>query len=275
MTERTPQKHLHKTAERLSERDHSLLRLVRSSRFATTKQLARFHAPRYASRASALRQTSRALKFLLEHALVSTLERRIGGRRTGSTGFVWALTPKGHRLLDALDGRQPRRRYRPELEPSTAFLEHTLAVTEAHVLLEETAIAGKLDPIAFESEPTCWRRYLGPNGVVTTLKPDAFVVTAVGDYEDRSFLEIDRATEALSVIVRKCLAYQEYRRSQQEQRQHGLFPAVIWVTPTQQRADQLARRMRDEPGLAAGLFSVVALDGFVGRILAGPAPPEA
>jgi hypothetical protein len=265
---------LHRIGSALSDRDQRLLRLLGSSRFATTRQLARFLAANHTSAASALRQTSRSLKQLHDQKFVVALERRIGGARAGSTGLIWALTPLGHRLLDAVDGKPVHRRYRPEEEPFPGFLEHTLAVTETHLTFSELDVQEQIRLIRFETEPTCWRSYLGAGGITTTLKPDAKAVLAIGQYQDWYFLEIDRGTEALIVVVRKCLQYQAYRRSGLEQRTSRVFPAVLWVTHTRARADAIRERLAAEKTITPGLFTVVPIDDLRAAILAGPVSTE-
>lgn len=257
----------------LSDRDRTLLHLVAESRFATTGQLARFLRGAHATDQSALRQTSRALKYFAEQHFVATLDRRIGGKRSGSTGLIWALTPHGRRLLDTINGRPPHRRYRPEEETSPAFLEHTLAVTESHLVLHELDRAESCRLECFETEPTSWRKYLGSAGMAATLKPDAYAVIGSEKFLDYYFLEIDRGTEALVVVVRKCLQFQSYRRSGLEQRQSGIFPAVLWVTHTHARAMAIRKRLAAEPAITATLFDAVVIDDLPAYILAGPNPP--
>ena len=49
----------------------------------------------------------------------------------GSGAFVWSIGRLGARLLNLLHGpRQAVERRQQEIEPLTAFLEHTLAVAE-------------------------------------------------------------------------------------------------------------------------------------------------
>lgn len=259
-------------AAALSENDLQLLRFVRSSRFTTTKQLARFQHARYTTDASALRQTSRAMRALTDLGLTSHLDRQIGGRRSGSTGLIWALTPLGHRVLDQVNGREPRRRYRPEEEPSTTFLEHTLAITEVHLTLFELARAtdGEVLLVKFEREPASWRRYLDRTRGAVHLRSDAYAEVQVGEYRDSYFLEADRATEAPVVVVRKCLQYQQYRRAGLEQRANGVFPAVLWITPHVKRTQQLRERLKQELGLPRDLLRVVTIDDLAAHVRAGP-----
>lgn len=64
--------------------------------------------------------------------LIARLGRRIGGVRAGSSGITWQLASTGERLLRRLHGETKRRRY---VEPSAAFVKHTLAVAELAIQL--------------------------------------------------------------------------------------------------------------------------------------------
>ncbi|WP_144627367.1 replication-relaxation family protein [Arthrobacter woluwensis] len=260
-------------AGELSTKDLALLRLLEASRFATTRQLASFTQEGHSSWASALRQTSRALQSLTGHGVVVSLERRIGGRRAGSTGLIWALTPAGHRLLDTITERPAGKRYRSETEPSSTFLNHTLAITETRLRLHQLGATTTIRLAVFDHEPASWRRYLAPHGGTTTLKPDAYAVITSPDYEDHYFLEIDCNTEALVIIERKALQYQAYRRTVTEQARIGLFPAVVWVTPTEHRAERIRERLARTPGLSPGLFTAISIDQLAEHVHTGPASP--
>ncbi|OFI39547.1 hypothetical protein BIU82_00245 [Arthrobacter sp. SW1] len=260
-------------AEALSDRDLALLRFLGFSRFATTRQLARFARHRHISWQSALRQTSRAMNALTGLKLTTKFQRRVGGKRAGSTGIVWVLTPMGRRLIDAAGAEAPARRHRPETEPSTTFLKHTLAITETHLTLKELDSAGQIELLGFEREPACWRRYLASTGATSVLKPDAFIIIGLSNFEDRYFLEIDCDSEALAVIVRKAIQYQTYQRSNTEQKTHGVFPAVLWITPTERRATKINQRLAHEEDIIPGLFSAISFEHFADSVLAGPIPP--
>ena len=121
-------------AERLDATDRALLALLAAHRYATTRQLAQITelSGQYGSARSALRQTSRRLRRQHGLGLVAHLARRIGGTRAGSAGYVWYLTAAGQRLTG--EGRGVRRRFQ---EPSALFLAHTLAITQARVVIKQ------------------------------------------------------------------------------------------------------------------------------------------
>ena len=146
-------------AEQLDTTDRELLALLAAHRYATTRQLAQItELPgQYGSARSALRQTSRRLRRQHGLGLVAHLARRIGGTRAGSAGYVWYLTAAGQRLTDEGQGRGARRRFQ---EPSPLFLAHTLAITQARVIIEQAihAVGGRLARL--RTEPACWRSWL-------------------------------------------------------------------------------------------------------------------
>lgn len=85
------------------------------------------------------------------------------------------------------------------------------------------------------------------HGTASFLKPDLLLATvtrnlAAGhgeEFEDHWFLEADLATEHTPVIARQCATYQAFYATGRYQAAHGLFPAVLWVTTTETRAQAL------------------------------------
>jgi len=218
--------------DRLTDRDVELVRDIEKYRLLTTRHIQRLHfdAARPSPTASA-RACNRTLARLREAGLIKALDRRIGGVRAGSAGFVWYLGPAGDRVLQSLDhSRGPgRRNYR---EPSRHFVEHTLAIAELAVETIEAGRHGDVEVLELQTEPASWQQSLSQFGTLQTLKPYLRLVTARGDYEEHWFIEADLASEHLPVIVRQCKAYEAFRATGRYQAAHGLFPAVLWVTPT-------------------------------------------
>lgn len=266
---RISRERLHEIRSSLSERDTLVLESVARNRFLTSHQIRRTHFADHATDAAAIRSTNRALARLGDLGLIGHLRRRIGGVRAGSGSHVWSLTEAGARLLSTVaevEGLPVRFRSH---EPTSTFLEHTLAVAEVCLTLSEAAQRGEFDLLDLQREPDCWRAYSGPYGGVAQLKPDLALVTASGDYEDHWFLEIDRDTEPPSRVLRACLKYEEYRRTGEERRRLGIFPAVVWVVPDQKRAATLKRHIADEARLSRDLFTVVSLDDLATVVTAG------
>ncbi|MBU2601874.1 MAG: replication-relaxation family protein [Actinobacteria bacterium] len=253
----------------LADRDLQILVSLATHRFLTTRQICRLHFGDKPTETAALRSANRALYKLRSLRLLVALERRIGGVRAGSGSYVWSLGHIGARLLQRandVDGLPRRQRQR---EPSTTFLEHTLAVAEVSLRLREIANRGEVTLLGVQHEPACWRPYSGPGGGTVRLKPDLAAVTATEKFEDHWFFEVDLATEPPSRVVRACQNYQAYRQSGVEQRRLGLFPAVVWIVPTGRRKETLVSHLDGHDAISARLFTVITLDELEGLLRRG------
>lgn len=238
--------------ERLSERDRLILEHVAQLRLLHARQIQTLLFPdeQHASAATAARCCRRVLERLTRERLLVRLERRVGGVRAGSASFIYAIGPVGSRLIETA-GR--RRRL---TEPSLRFVDHTLAVADLLVQVTLHARRGAWELVQWQSEPNSWREVVTLGGTLV-LRPDLFVVLAVDEYELRWFIELDRATEHLPAITRKCRLYNTYYRSGKEQRRRGVFPRVLWITPTDRRTAWLRQAIAADRRLAPGLFAVV------------------
>jgi hypothetical protein len=183
-----------------------------------------------------VRQFRRMLAGLEERDLLFRLERRVGGRARGSAGYVYGVGTAGHRLRSADETASTPRPWTPR--PS--WLQHALAAGRLYVVLRSLEAERRLTLETFETEPAAWRTF-SDDGLTVTLKPDGFVVIEHGDFVDSFFIEVDCATESPATIARKCDVYRRYWLSGAEQRQHGVFPQVLWLVPSDQRRAVLAR----------------------------------
>jgi len=267
MRGRVGPRELERLREDLSGRDRAIVQTVTDARLMSGRQLQVLFFPieEHATARTAARCARRVLERLSRDRLLVRLERRIGGVRAGSASFVYALGPVGQRLLMQPG---PRRRLR---EPSGYFVAHTLAVSELVVelttasrrgVVELTTASrrGVVELLQLQHEPGCWRTF-GGLGVSQLLRPDLFVVLGVGDYEHRWFIEVDRGSESLPVVLRKCRTYEAYYASGVEQAEHGVFPHVLWIVPDSIRAERLRTTIDAEASrLTPGLFSVTTTD---------------
>jgi Replication-relaxation len=233
--------------QRLSERDRKLLEYVGELRLLGARQIQALLFPddSHATPITAARSCRRVLERLTREGLLTRLERRVGGVRAGSASYVYALTSLGQRVLD-LDGA--RRRLS---EPSAFFVAHTLAVADLLVRLVVATRTGEFVLREWQAEPACWRDVSTLGGRVV-LRPDLFVVLLVDEYELRWFVEVDRGTEHLPTLLRKCGLY----KSGVEQRQHEVFPRVLWIALDQRRAERLQEAIRKDRRLSADIFRV-------------------
>jgi hypothetical protein len=253
--------------ERLSKRDIAIIRQVAELRLMSARQIQAVHFPSsgHENEPAATRARQRVLARLSGERLLAPLKRQVGGVRAGSAGLVLTLGPIGQRVL-TIDGPQ-RRAY----EPGYRFFDHTLAVSQVMVDLTLAARAGLLDVLDWQAEPRCWREFSG-TGARRLLRPDAFVVLGVGEYELRWFVEVDRSSESLPVIVGKCRLYADYYQSGSEQvRSGGVFPRVCWIAPDEARVVRLRGAIARDRRLPERLFVVTTNERVVDGLTGGAA----
>lgn len=247
----------------LSGRDLAIIGQVANLRLMTGRQIEAVHFPvgEHETAAAAARAARRCLERLACQRLLVRLDRRIGGIRAGSLSFVYALGPVGHRVLQRSDARP---RYR---EPSAIFVDHTLGVAQLVIDLTEAARRDELDLLGCQAEPRCWRQFTSTSGL-TVLRPDLFVSLGVGDFEHRWFVEVDRGTEHLPALIRKCRQYEAYYATGVEQAEHGVFPRACWIVPDARRADRLRTAIDDDRRLTDTLFHVTTTNAGVDALKA-------
>lgn len=246
----------------LSERDWALLRLLSRHCYATTKQLQRRLFTDHATPSAATRATVRVLDRLLQQRLVTRLERKIGGHTRGSASYIWHLDAAGERLTRRDGGS--RRRF---TDPSLPFLDHCLQVTETAVVLHELTSASNLRLTKLEIETEAWRSFLTRHGIATILKPDLYARLSGPDFDDHWYIEVDLGTESVVPVLRdKCAAYAAYRAIGRAQAEHGVFPRVLWIVPTQRRADRLTTAIHSDRNLPDRLFTVITPTGLPATI---------
>jgi hypothetical protein len=119
-------------------------------------------------------------------------------------------------------------------------------------------------------EPICWRTYTDARGATKKLKPDMFAITASDEYEYNWFLEVDRATEAPSTVLRKCAQYAAYYKTGAEQQKYSVFPVVVWLVPDEKRQKSIASRIAKEiTGKDARLFVAIVEKELESLVLNG------
>jgi hypothetical protein len=252
---------------RLSDRDRAIIETLDTLRVATTAQLKRLHFAELTD-ASAARQAPKALQRLAQLGALTMLDRRVGGVRAGSAATVWALDAAGQRIASEAGpagGTRPRRPWTPSLP----FIAHRLDISSLYVDLVEAHRNAACELILFEAEPLAWRRFAGPHGGSSNVKPDAAVRLGVADFERGFFIEVDRGTEALPTIARKCLAYRRYWEAGREQSRLGYFPRVVFSVMTAARKEALAEVIAHQPEESQLLFQVVRAEDLLGALLGG------
>lgn len=245
----------------LSGRDLGILRQVAELRLMSARQIQAVHFPssEHLSELAATRARQRVIARLCHDRLLVALTRRIGGVRAGSAGLVLARGPLGQRVL-ALGGSRLR-----VYEPTWRFVEHTLATAQLIVDVTQAGRSGQLDLLDWQAEPRCWRTFSDMGGQVA-VRPDAFLSLGVGAYELRWFIEVDRSTESLPTIGRKCRLYAEYYQAGSEQARHGVFPRVCWVVPDEARAERIRDALARDRQVPEGLCVVTTSAQAVARL---------
>lgn len=249
--DRAGRRQLGTLSEQLGERERAVLTAVGSHRYLTTFQVQRLCFVGHATSPTAARVCRRVLTRLHSQRILRRLERRIGGVRAGSASFVWGVGAVGDRLLRRDSGLGIRKRFS---EPSETFLDHTLAVAETHISLVEASRRGDVELLSAETEPTCWRNFTGPGGAREVLRPDLAITAASAAFEQSFFVEVDRGTESLPTLLRKCAQYEAYRRSGREQQSSGSFPLVLWLLPNEAREQRLTGAIQRASQLTPALF---------------------
>ncbi len=242
---------------RLSDRDRDILSAIQTCRYLMSGQIQRLLFTDAATPSAALRAASRNLKKLKGLGLISSLSRRIGGVRAGSSSLIWYITHAGERLL-ALHNDKPRpaRRF---CEPSPFFLAHTLAVAETAIRLTEISRENNIQIPNMQLEPECWREY-SDCGVAVPLRPDLYATAISGEYEDRYFIEVDLDTESTTKVLEKCERYHKYYRSGLEQEEAGVFPLTVWIVPNAKRKQRLIEAIKSAFDKQPRLFAVIVSD---------------
>ncbi len=252
--------------ERLSARDREVLETVGRFRAMSGEQLQRLFWPEGRPQ-TRTRLARHGLARLSKLGVLTPLARRVGGVRAGSGGLCFAVGLAGQRLLASGDAT---RRARSPYTPGERYLAHTLAVAQIYVELVEAGRRGAADLLVFESEPGCWRPYLGPFAARLVLKPDAYLKLGVGEYEFSWLVEMDMATEALMTIERKAQRHLDYLRTGEARRIEGVSPRVAWIVPDEQRAGAVQRALDRLPAEAARLFAVATGASAVACLTEGP-----
>ena len=256
-------KQLERIAASLSQRDWNILHATGVYRFITAKHLTQMFFHDHASDASASRTARRVLARLRSLRILGVVQRRIGGIRAGSEGMVYYLDTAGERLHRKATSSSTHKRFE---EPSARFMDHTLAITTIAADLHQEARLAGAEIVSLAPEPR--RTYTAPHGDIGRLAPDmATELAARPGAEEISafFLEIDLGHESLPTLVNKCMTYEKYRASGEEQRHYGGFPRIVWIMDspkpnlTQRRIDALTRALEEHPQIPHHLYTVTTL----------------
>jgi Replication-relaxation len=251
--------------------DWHVLQMLRLLDYATTRQIERvcFVEGTPLGRA---RRCRRSLRRLVRLRVLHRLDRPIGGATGGSQQGIYTLDRGGWRLLELADSLEPGTHRSPE-ERGRAFLDHTLAVSAEYVDLVEhlRTSGGTLE--TWQPEPDCYRDFR--RGARTErLTSDAFVEVVAGGEVISSFLEVDRGTESLPTLIRKCRTYLRYARVHPESPQVVFRLSSLARVDRFQRALPVAARAEGFPEATVSALVHVAGVGTSTQLLAGVGAEE-
>lgn len=250
-------------ADGLPLRDRQIIETIARLSLVSGGQLVDLFFESISNPSTRSRRARRSLGRLVEQRVLDRLERRQGGVGGGSSAWVYALGPAGRRMVAYWAGEGLPRSRKP-YEPSAMWTAHTLAVSDLYVRLREVERAGRVELLAYDAEPACWRRFARLGGTVGVLKPDAYLRLGVGEFEDSFFIEMDLGSERRGQLTRQHHAYREYFRAGVEQTKTGVFPGVLWIVPDAQRVALLSDIHRGLPEQTRRLFTVVTSELALG-----------
>jgi hypothetical protein len=145
---------------------------------------------------------------------------------------AYVLTSAGQRAYAADDGAYPRGIRRP----SIVLLDHAIALADIALAFRDGAArAGDIE-LSWQAD---WEivHELG----CTTVIPDAFVNLERGGWRTRAFIEADRATEREHAFANKVRRYVDLYRDDRWRSVLGIWPLILTVTTSEQRARSLCR----------------------------------
>lgn len=220
---------------------------------------------------SRARTCRRTLRDLAGWGLVHRERGVPGGIGGGSDAAAFALTTCGDRVLALRDGRPPGKPRRPA-DRGQALTRHLLGVAELHVVLAE-AVAATGGSLRWQSEPSCWRRFISGHGE-ELLKPDAFAEVRLAGERRLAWVELDRGTQSVPVTI--AAKVRRYCRAARALAAAGeSVPLVAFVVGEERRAERitgLLPRWAAEEGLdphtARRLFSITGATDFSGVVCA-------
>ena len=219
----------------ITKRDLAILELVGDYRFLNTEQI-------QALVGGSKHNVTERLSRLFHHAY---LDRPVHQRELRSEGYrqiIYALAPKGLRLLASTQGEQARKASRLAESNRSAkryYMAHTLMVSQFRVCLTlacrangHIRVRGWRVPHAPLAKVLVGRRHVA-------VIPDAqFTLEAEDGYVAHFFLEADRGTMSHKRFLMKLQAYWGMRSLAEDPVVPAAFRVLV-VAPSQQRMENL------------------------------------
>ena len=217
----------------LSDLDHRILDLLSSLRVLTLPQLATI-SPEIPSRTLRYR-TAR----LAKHGFVG---RTRPYRERGSAPHHLWPTRKGEAIAK---GEAPPRGGERR-EPNPLFLAHAAGLSELYVVLK-TGLPEGTRLAAFDREADARETFTTYAREERAIAPDACINVAEADGRRLfGFVELDLGTMSHRQLKAKAAGYGEYARREAWRHRNPFCPALLFITPSEQRARSfLAARGRE------------------------------
>lgn len=263
----------------LQERDCAILQDVARYRLLTTSQIETLrtsdseHDLRFPSRLT----LTRRLKLLFHHGYVGRIARPLS---QGSLEPVYVLDKAGVKALQRHFGEAAVKvKTSP---PKSLALEHLLAVNGFRVSLEVACAATAYRDETSRVELAQWQggdavkfavslAARGERTQTVRLIPDGFFALRSRGQRLFYFLEVDRGTESLPVLVAKCRAYYAYWQSGGFGRDFTLSPQVafrvLFVLHSTRRLESMNRAVAALPHGQKMLWMTIEGQVTPGRVL--------
>lgn len=151
---------------------------------------------------------------------------------TAGATRAYVLTTAGQRAYAAADDAYPRSVRRP----SIVLLDHAVALADIALAFRDGAARAGDVELFWQAD---WEivHELGCTRVI----PDAFVTLERGGWRTRAFIEADRATEREHAFANKVRRYVDLYRDDRWRSVLGIWPLILTVTTSEQRARSLCR----------------------------------
>lgn len=185
------------------------------------------------------------LNFLYKHRFIDRIfpyeEVLYEKKRQGSAKGVYMLDEAGKILVSGMyDIPLSEVKWRPE-ENLIKYekRKHTLECSEIIARIHEECRNAGYKVIEFSGEKHLWMQYSYQDSTYE-FEPDVYFKIQTDKHKCSFFVENDEATMSIPSFLAKIPKYENYRLSGQYVSRYEVFPRVLVLTPTKQRALSLA-----------------------------------
>ena len=242
----------------LTDRDQQIVLAIYEHRLLSAHQIEALFFPSSSPQSHSRRTAcQRRLQLLYHHGFLACLPQPVV-LGEGRVPFVYALDEAGAYLVATLLGVDSGEvNWKPKHNQiSTQFLDHTLAINDVRVVLQQLVRRGHLELGQWVDEgalKSAERQeavpYMMQGARVVRKYPDGYFTLVVNDRQAYFFLEVDRGTESNVRWQEKIKAYHEFRESGESQRHYSTRNfRVLTVTTSDQRLQNLKKATEKAEG---------------------------